>query len=125
MSEWPYWQKVIIVMLTIIVVVLGYRRLLRYLGGNSRFDDHFAFLHPLEQINGQLIVRFELPEKDTVSLEILDDQSKVIEVVFSGESLTSGEHRYEINTLGWNTEQLELHLQSGNQKIVRYFKRKN
>ncbi len=123
MSEWPYWQKVIIVMLTIIVVVLGYRRLLRWLGGNSRFDDHFAFLFPLEQSSGQLIVRFELPEKDTISLEILDNHSVVIKAVFTDESLAAGEHRFEVNTLAWENKQLELHLKSGNQRIVRYFKR--
>ena len=123
MSEWPYWQKVIIVMLTIVVVVLGYRRMLRWIGGRSRFDDHFAFLFPLEQTSGQLIVRFELPENDTVSLEVIDDQSQVIEVIFSNKALSAGEHRFEVNTSNWNHTSLEIHLKSGNQRIVRYFKR--
>ena len=120
-GDWSFWQKVIIVMLTIIVVVLGYRKLLRTLGGNSRFDDRFAFLHPLVHSNGLLVIQFELPEEDSVSLLVLDQHQVEVGKLLNQESLSPGNHRYEISTSEWQQQRYTVQLKSGNQRIERFF----
>lgn len=126
MESWLYWQKVVIVMLSIIVVVLAYRKLLRWIGGNSRFDDRFAFLQPIERVSQELlIVRFELPHFDTVTLSFIDQHSKSEIVVLDEIQLESGTHQFDISTSGWNAADYSCVLKSGNQRIERMLKFEN
>lgn len=120
--DWSYWQKVVIVCLAIIVVVLGYKRLLRWVGGNARFDNKFAFLFPLEWKGpGILLVRFELPEADVVTLTIFDEQDKAVDVILDRVSLEQGEHHYEADMTTLSSQTYTCVLQSGNQKVERIF----
>jgi hypothetical protein len=124
MEDWTYWQKVVIVMLAIIVVILGYRRFLRWLGGNSRFDDKFAFLHPLEQKEINVLgVRFELPKDEQVSLHLLNKSDGALIEVLSDESMNSGVHVLEIDLKEFQGQDFELRLITGNQRIDRPFRK--
>jgi hypothetical protein len=120
MGEWAYWQKVVIVVLTIVLVVVAYKKLLRWVGGNSRFDDHFAFLQPIERVSAEMmIVRFELPQNDTITLIFLDEQSSAEIVVLNEMKLKSGTHEFEVNTSEWPEVVYTCILKSGNQRIER------
>ncbi len=121
MGEWTFWQKVVIVMLTIIVVVLGYRKLLRTIGGNSRFDDRFAFLFPLEHLNNVLVIRFDLPNEDAVTLVVLDQYQTEVGRLLDHENLARGPHQYQITTSDWKQQRYTVQLKSGNQQIERFF----
>lgn len=122
MDNWAYWQKVVIVMLTIVVVVLAYRRILRWVGGNSRFDDHFAFLMPLEKEAGnKLLVRFDLPVKDTISLSFIGPKSTDEVVLVNETALTAGTHQFDVDISSWEAGRYTVVLKSGNQKIERFF----
>lgn len=122
MEDWAFWQKVVIVMLTVIVVALGYRQVLRWIGGSSRFDNQFAFLFPLERDDlNKLKIRFELPVADVVTLVILDEDANEVGRVVNNEKLAAGTHSYEVDTNTWSKQQYTLQLKSGNQQIERIF----
>ncbi|TVR42006.1 MAG: hypothetical protein EA392_00860 [Cryomorphaceae bacterium] len=122
--EWTYWQKVVIVLLTIIVIALAYRKFLRWVGGSARFDHRFAFLFPLEQHPGnKLVVRFELPENDAVTILVLNEQSSEIARIIEDQKLDAGKHSVEVSMSSWEGSRFTCCLVSGNQRIERFFVR--
>lgn len=124
MEDWTYWQKVVIVMLAIIVVILGYRRFLRWLGGNSRFDDKFAFLHPLEQNEKNVLnVRFELPEDDVISILLFNKTDGALIEILQDSKLSSGMHSMDFDLKDIQGNDFELRLVSRNQRIERPFRK--
>lgn len=121
--DWGYWRTVLIVTLVILVVILLYRKILRWVGGNARFDDQFAFLYPLEEKEtNQLVISFELPVSDTVTLTIFDELSNEQNRVLDAQTLDVGKHQYELDTSAWSDQQYTVVLKSGNQKVERFYR---
>jgi len=121
--EWEYWRKVLIFTLSILVVILAYRKMLRWVGGNSRFDDKFAFLFPLEVRDNLLLIKFELPEADTVSLSIVDEELREMERILEDVQLAAGTHEYEVDVRQWSDQRFTCILRSGNQTTEKFFRR--
>lgn len=122
MENWAFWQKVIIVFLAVVVVILAYRKLLRLVGGNSRFDNKFAYLHPVKQKEISLfIIQFELPVDDTVSLFVVDGNGIEVFRLVDQQTMEAGSHHYHLDIAGWSPQRYTLCLKSGNQTIERYF----
>lgn len=122
MGDWAYWQKVVIIMLSVIVVILAYRKLLRVLGGKSLFDDKFAYLHALEREANLLNIKLELPVADSVSLYVCTAESVEKIRLVDQQQIPAGVHHYQLDTFNWEKEQYTIILVSGNQTIERIFK---
>lgn len=121
--DWGYWRSVLIVTLVVMVVILLYRNILRWIGGNARFDHKYAFLFPIEENGSTLSFKFELPEKDTVSLLILNDQNTAEVYVLNEEKLAVGTYEYTIDASQLSGANLTCVLKTRNQSLERFFKR--
>ena len=120
--DWGYWRSVLIVTLVVMVVILLYRNILRWIGGNARFDHKYAFLFPIEENGSTLSFKFELPEKDTVSLLILNDQNTTEVYVLNEEKLAVGTYEYTIDASQLSGANLTCVLKTRNQSLERFFK---
>lgn len=119
--DWGYWRSVLLITLSVLVVMLLYRKLLRWIGGNTGFDNKFAFLFPLERKDTTLTISFDLPEGGLVSLLILNELNAPIAQVLDQEKLAGGKHEYTIDATQLDGKKLTCLLSTGNQKLERYF----
>lgn len=119
--DWGYWRSVLIVTLVVMVVILLYRNILRWLGGNARFDEKYAYLFPINAEDAVLSIKFELPEPSKVSLGIFDDGNTPIAQVLTDEDLAAGIHEYSIDATQLRGTALTCVLKTRNQNLERFF----
>lgn len=107
--------------LIIMLVIVLYRRLLRFLGK----DDKAAYANLSDQNavieDGQLKVRFHLPEQGSARIEIRDDGNKVLQVALEADDLPVQDHEISIDISTFAPGKYSYHLITHNQQSQRFF----
>lgn len=114
------------VSLGLLVVVLGYRRLLRFLQGETMDPKKYCVLYSLDDdpAHGEVPFYFTAEEMKAYALKILDAKMNVVTEVASGETKIGG------NIIRYNTRQLAngvyfYSLETENQKTMKKMRVEN
>lgn len=113
-----FWRNVLLITLFILLAVVFYRWLLRYLR-RKQIQKKFAFLHPLksESVSGKPEkLRLELPYKSSVICICANGSDRVL--IFEGD-LEAGTHDLEWDVSGLSDGPCELEVKLPDQKITR------
>jgi uncharacterized membrane protein YhiD involved in acid resistance len=107
--------------LIIMLVIVLYRRLLRFLGKDDKAA--YASLSDQQAVieDGQLKVRFHLPEQGSARIEIRDEGNKVLQVALESDELPVQEHEISIDISGFTPGKYSYHLITHNQQSQRFF----
>ncbi|MFT5859095.1 MAG: hypothetical protein ACI865_001192 [Flavobacteriaceae bacterium] len=108
------------VSLIILVIIIGYRRLLRYLGRDTPFTEDYCVLSNLEEdpAAGELEFYFTSTQIKKFSLSILNEEMELVETVASKECFDGG------NIIRYDSSKLKnghyfYCLQTDNQKSMK------
>lgn len=114
-------EKYLLVSLFFVLLFVFYRWLKRYLHRNE-IQESFPYVFPFDGnvFNGKEVVRFELPQKSNVRIDILSESDALITEVHAGD-LDRGTH-----IIGFDCSQLEsgkyqLRITFSNQVTTRPF----
>lgn len=91
-SPWKIVIGVLLVSLTVLILVIAYRKLLAYLGKGQPSPENYCVLYSLEEnpASGELEFYFTSPEKKMVRLELLDAQMSLMEMISEKECNVGG-----------------------------------
>ena len=112
--------------LSLLVLIIAYRKLLAYLGKGQPVSKDYCTLYSLEEdpASGEIEIYFTTEAKKKVVLELLDHQGDMLHVIKEGE-FASGGHivRFEIGNLANGAYAYQLRTE--NQKTFKRFRIQN
>ena len=112
----------VLILVASLALYWGYKLLMSYLGKGNITKQVYAKLHNLDHpvVTGEVDFYFELPEEDTISFDLLDENDKVLKN-FSNTLLKKGNHRYPFLTTDYNNGVYFYQLKTKNQTTTKKF----
>lgn len=110
----------LITSLAILVIIIGYKKLLQYLGRGAINKQDFCVLYPLEEepAKGEVQFYFTCEESKTYSIFILDSNMSELSLVKEGEA-TSGGTIVRFDTTTLSNGNYYYCLKTSNQKTMK------
>ncbi|MEY4603068.1 MAG: hypothetical protein RIT43_360 [Bacteroidota bacterium] len=117
---------VLFVTLSLLVLIIAYRKLLAYLGKGQPVSKDYCTLYSLEQdpAAGEIEIYFTTDSKKNVILELLDQQGDVLQVIKEGD-FGSGGHIVRLDTRNIANGTYSYQLRTENQKTMKRFRIEN
>ena len=117
---------VLFVTLSLLVLIIAYRKLLAYLGKGQPVSEDYCTLYSLEEdpAKGEIEIYFTSEVKKKVVLELLDHKGGVLQVIKEGE-FASGGHIVRLETGNLANGSYGYQLRTENQKTFKRFRIQN
>ncbi len=114
-------RNALLLTLIILLVIVLYKRLLRFLGKK----DQAPYAHLSDELvqvrDGQIAVRFNLPEQGAMRLEVRDQGNRIVQVVIDQSDYPQQDHEVHIDVSSFAPGRYSYHLITHNQESQRFF----